>query len=751
MSTDALTADGDWITHPAWASESPPWEQPTLRTRWHLDDAPYRATLHVLGLGVWHATIGGNPVSHDVLEPGVSTFEKRVSARSHDVTTLLHAGHNELVLQLGEGPAHVRKAEGRYTKFTGGGLGPRARVVLEVTGAGGSETETIYASDATWQARLGPTTLAHWYGGEDYDARLEPEGWGTPVTTDDGWVPVAVVGGPGEGPRPWSRRAPAMRVLETLDPVEIIRHEHSFVAAFARNCAAVPRVHVEGMAAGAALRLRPAEYLDEDRHVDQHSTGAPIFDTYISNGGSATWQPRFSYHGFQYIELEQLDPDGVPVPPDPERVRVQALPVMTADRRTGTLQLGDRTLQGIDTLITHAAQSNMMTVPTDCPHREKLGWLEQLHLVFEPLAFRWDVRDHWHDMVTHMVDAQTREGLIPDIAPELVIFDFDWEPGFRDDVNWGGAIWHLPALLWRQYGTLEPAHEAWDAGLRYLDYIERQAGGGVLATGLGDWIALEESTPRPLVAGWGHARMLDSAAIVAHALGRSEHERHIRERATQVRAQLKDAYAAELETGSQAAVALLADSGILDEADHVRAVARLLTLLRDGDDQLTVGEIGLPAVLRTLAAAEEHEQIYRFVTQTAGPGYGQMLADGATALIEHWTGMRSRKSANHVMLGAVGTWFLESVAGFSQAPDSVGWAHAVISPRPLEAVPTASLTFDSPAGTYELGWIRDAADLRVRVAVPEGADARFEPPPGYDGAPHMHGPGHHEVTYTRTA
>src|SRR5699024_10815791 len=130
----------------------------------------------------------------------------------------------------------------------------------------------------------------------------------------------------------------------------------------------------------------------------------------------------------------------------------------------------------------------------DCPHREKLGCLEQLHQVFEPAAFRWDVREQWQDMVTHMVDAQTPDGLVPDIAPELVVFDFDFEPGVRDDVNGGGAIWHLPALRWGHYGTLEPAQEAWDAGLRYLDYLEEQAGEGLLGTGLGDWIALDEST-----------------------------------------------------------------------------------------------------------------------------------------------------------------------------------------------------------------------------------------------------------------
>lgn len=160
---------------------------------------------------------------------------------------------------------------------------------------------------------------------------------------------------------------------EVLDPIEIVRHEQAFTAVFARNMAGIPRLEITGLEQGAILRLRPAEYL-ADGHADQCSTGSPIVHTFTSAGTETVWQPCFGYHGFQYLEIEQLDAAGNPVAPDPERIRVQALRVMADDRPTGTLQLGDPVLLGIDTLITNAAQSNLMTVPTDCPHREKLGW-----------------------------------------------------------------------------------------------------------------------------------------------------------------------------------------------------------------------------------------------------------------------------------------------------------------------------------------------------------------------------------------
>ena len=223
----------------------------------------------------------------------------------------------------------------------------------------------------------------------------------------------------------------------------------------------------------------------------------------------------------------------------------------------------------------------------------------------------------------------------------------------------------------------------------------------------------------------------------------------MRGRADEVRALIAATYAGELETGSQASAALLADAGVLDADGRSRAVARLLGLLAEGGDQLTVGEIGLPALLRTLAAAEEHEQIYRSVVQTSGPGYGQMLADGATSLCEHWPGLRSRRSANHFMLGGIGTWFLQSVAGLAQAPDGVGWRGALVSPRPLASVPSASVRFDSPAGAYAVDWQQDGESLRLDVAVPDGATVECLPPPEHTGTVQMLGAGTHQITYRR--
>ncbi|WP_168207540.1 family 78 glycoside hydrolase catalytic domain [Microlunatus elymi] len=760
--------DAAWITHPHWANDEPPPEPPVLRTVIEIDQQPVSARVTIAALGVWVGHLGGRPVTADVLEPGSSEFRTRVAATSHDLTELLVPGRNEFVLQLGEGSAHVRRIPGRYTKFEGRRVAPRARVTFVLDFADGSR-RVINSGDG-WQARLGPTTLSHWYGGEEYDARLQPDGWlSADGTGDHDWT-AAVVVDAANGPQPWQRHTPPARVIETLQPVSRTSVGDAVIFDFGRNLAGREVVRLgPGFPPGARVELWPAEYLNESGQVDQHSTGRPIFDCFRGRGGAAQWRPQFCYHGFRYLEARLFDADGTAMPATVELITVEAERIMTADRAVGSFASSDPVLDGIHRLVGNAIDSNLMSVPTDCPHREKLGWLEQDHLVFEPVSFRYDVRGHFADLITHLADAQTAEGLIPDIAPELVIFDIAThigsDFGYRDDVNWGSAIWRLPLLLYRTYGDLGPAREAWAPGLRYLAYIDRLADahpdhGKLLDHGLADWISLDDSTPRPLVASYGHARMLDAAAELAPLIGHEHDAVRFRRRAAQIRAELARQYLTAhperpVTVDSQASLALLLDlGGVLDGRHQQAAESLLLQRIHADGDRFTIGEIGLPALLRQLTRLGEHELIRTMATRTDQPSYGQMLADGCTALAEHWTGVASGASANHFMLGYIDRWLTGSVAGLAQAPDDVGWRRARIAPIPLSGVDSARAEHRTALGLWAVDWSRDADRLRLTVVVPAGGEAELITPPGMVGADHpsaatapILGPGEHVLLF----
>ncbi|MER6007856.1 family 78 glycoside hydrolase catalytic domain [Nonomuraea angiospora] len=698
-----------WITHPDWVTPGENTFRAPVLTRAFDVHGPVRsARLLITGLGVWTATLDGRPLTAAELEPGVTEFRVRVAATTVDLTGRLAPGRHQLLVELGEGSAHVRDVPGRYTKFTELRKAPRLLARLDLDYADGT-SETI-RSDRSWHAALGPTLFTHWYGGEDYDARAGTTSWVDAVELDD------------PGPDPWTRAAPPVKVVGTLSGVARTPTPDGFVCDFGVNHAGRPLLTVSPrVPSGTRIELWPAEHIDAAGRADQSSSGGPVFDTYTTAGNAEQWHPRFCYHGYRYVEIK--------IPADhAEAIDLRSQQLMTADRRTGRFSCPDPTLQNIYDLTDRAVQSNLMSVPTDCPHREKLGWLEQTHLVFGPVSHLYDVRDHFTDLITHMIDAQTAEGLIPSIAPELVVF----EGGFRHDVNWGSAIWRLPEQLWRVYGDLEPARRAWTAALRYLNYVTAQEKDGLLHDGLADWITLDESTPAPLVHGHGHLAMLASAAALAAALGKDPARFLLA--ADRVRQRLQTEYATEpsrIGSGSQASLALALDAGLVAHQHRRQVIEQLARLIEHGGHAVTTGEIALPALFRVLGAAGRHDILYRLVTQTDNPGYGAMVRNGDTALAESWQARPGQASANHFMLGYVMTWLTEDVAGLKQAADSVGWRRVVVAPRGLDLADAAEVSYDSPAGTYLIRWERHGRRAEITVRVPEHGHASFDCPAGY--------------------
>ncbi len=717
--------DAKWITHQAWAVSDPPLSPPTIRTRWEVKKGIVSATIIIAAVGIWSAHLGKNPVSNAIIEPGVSEFKKRVALAEYDVTNMIKAGSNEFILELGEGPAHVRDIPDRYTKFSGLRMPPRAQVALVAKYPGHTE---ILLSDESWQAMLGPSTFTHWYGGEDYDSRLEPKGWLTSEGTDDSaWEAAVVVE---DGPSPWIRVSPPTIVTGTFSPTRQKAPNGAVLFDAGRNLAGRPVLRVgDTVPEGTKFELWPAEYLHHSGTVDQNTTGGPIFDTFTTAGKVATFKPRFGYHGFRYVELRAVDYQGNPIEISSYDVEVKIERIQTNDKETGSYSVSDPVLSGIYSLITNAAQSNLVGVPTDCPHREKLGWLEQDHLVFEPLAFRWDICNHFTDMIQHMEDAQTKDGLIPDIAPELVVFDFLNEPGYRDDVNWGSAIWQIPFHLYRTYGDLKPARLALTAGRRYIEYIESLAGNGLLDHGLSDWIALDLSVPRSLVASYGFHSMLLSASELENAVGDPDLATHYRQRAHEIAALMRHTFVVQNQdsslsfaSGSQSSISLLLDSGILHDKEVKEAQAALLQQVADDGEHITVGEIALPSFIRALINANAHELLYRLVTDLDAPSYGRMLADGETSLCEHWTGRSTNGSGNHFMLGYISDWLTGSVAGLSQDPKSRGWEKARFRPAFLPSTNHAEATYESVRGKFGISWTRKKPhEIHVKVEIPTGS------------------------------
>ncbi|MFI0483310.1 family 78 glycoside hydrolase catalytic domain [Actinomadura sp. 9N215] len=664
------------------------------------------ARLYATALGVLDITVNGRPVSDAVLEPPYSTYKKRLVYTTYDVTRLLHRGGNTVHVELGNGMAHVPPTPGRYEKLTRSDGKPTLLAQLEITYTDGSRE--VVASDASWRTALGATTFSNWFGGEDHDARRVDRDWSDAVKVAS---PTAALA---------ARMSPPIEPAGTFRTKKITKPKDGvYVVDLGTNFAGWPKLRVSGPA-GTKVTMRPGELLNEDGTVSQHTTGSPIWDAYTLSGkGTETWHPRFCYHGFRYVQLEGL-------PSAPDDGTVTGIVLRAANEEAGSFTCSHGLLNDVHKIIDRAVQSNMYSVLTDCPHREKLGWLEQANLVFPAVARNYDVTAYYGEIVRAIAEAQTGDGLVPDIAPEFTVFG----GGFRDDPNWGNVIVFAPWQMYRAYGDAATLRTYYPNMVRYVDYLTRKADGHLLDYGLGDWIAFDTSTPTGVTATFGYHRAVSALARIAKVIGEhgdaAKYEAHAGDIGSGFNAKYAtgDTYG----SGSQACDAFALDMGVVPAGKRDAVLAHLVDAIKAKGYHLTVGEIALPSVFHVLSAAGRDDVIHAFATQTGNPSYGYQVVHGATSLTENWDGPTSGNSQNHFMLGAIDEWFHAGLAGLGQADDSVAYETLLVRPAVVGDVTHAAATYETPRGHAATSWRRTGRRLRLDVTVPPGTRARVEIP-----------------------
>ncbi|WP_433472737.1 family 78 glycoside hydrolase catalytic domain [Spirillospora sp. CA-142024] len=725
------SADGPFATAKTVAGQEPPPAYqtdlprlPLLARQFSLKNTVRSARLYITALGIYDATVNGRPVSDAVLEPPNTDYRKRAEYAAYDVTGLLRRGGNAIGVRLGNGTYNVTATSDRYTKYVGAQGSPKLLAQLEVTLADG--TTTRVATDSSWRTDLGPTTFTHWYGGEDEDARLAQKGWDQPSANLDSWRPAAEAPDPGIALT--SRTSPAIVPVGRRETVKVTRPKKgTYVFDLGENVAGWPEIRVGGPR-GTTLTLKPGERLGEDGLVEQGTMIAggaqnpPVEDHYtLAGSGTETWHPRFVYHGFRYLQVTGL-------PSEPGKDAVSALILRAGNASAGSFESSDLLLNGVHRIIDRSIQGNMFSILTDCPDREKLGWLEETQLVQGSVTRNYDVAAYYPALLRNMAEAQTADGLVPDIAPEYVQFS----GGVRDDPNWGSAIIMAAWQHYRTYGDTAPLRDFYPNMQRYLDYLTSKAKGNLLDYGLGDWAAVDKTTPRGVAATYGYQRSAATLAQIAKLLGKDDDAARYGRLAGDIAGAFNAEYLNEAGhtygSGSQAGDAFALDLGIVPDDQKKAVLDHLVASIKAKGYHLTVGEIALPAVFRTLSAAGRDDVILAVAQQVTDPSYGYQVVHGATALTEYWDGPTGYGSQNHFMLGAIDEWFGAGLAGIGQAGDSVAFGKLVVRPAVVGDLTRASSAYRTPRGTVSSSWRRSGHDLRLDVTVPPGAPARVEVP-----------------------
>ena len=686
---------------------------PLFAKQFNVDCPVIQSRLYLVGLGLHSAQINGEDVTENVLSPGYNAYASTVTYDTYNVSSMLRQGANVIGVELGKGAYDAEPAAGRYMKWTTPPVQLKLIAQLEYKCLNG--TTVIVPTDRTWISTVnGPRLESSWFGGEEYDARKAIPNWSAPSGNHSLWQAANITQGPGGVLT--GARGPGLAVVQTIKAVSVKAVGCSYVFDFGVNFAGRYIFTFTGCPAGVRVIFWPSENITATGLADQSTTGTPIFDVYTCSGGAVEiTYPKFMYHGFRYLQADNLA-----VAPNVTGMIGQS--IRQNNDASGALQTSSGLFNSISTIIDRSIQSNSYSVLTDCPHREKLGWLEETHLVFDAVIRAYDIQAWSADLVRAILEAQTSSGLIPDIAPEFVVFS----GGFRDEPNWGSAGVRLPLKLYQSYGELEVLSAYYSAMQAYVNYLTSQSKGTYLLNyGLGDWANFDSCTPVGVTATFGYQQAVNAMITIATALGKTADATTYSKLQDSIRSAFHAKYFnvannASYSCSSQASNALALDMGAVPAQFYTAVVNTLVATLRADGNHLTVGEIALPSLFRSLAAANRHDVLFDMMSLTTNPSYGYQVTHGATSLWEYWDGVTGSGSLNHFMLGYGDTW-LAGLSGIQQAATSIAWRTINFCPIVVGDITSAKSSYRTPNGIVSASWMKTSSGLIYDVVVPVGS------------------------------
>ena len=731
---EIIRRDPDAIAPTLTASGTPA----CFRRTFELSGEVRRATLYASARGLFELRLGGRRVGEDLFAPEWTDYHRRIHYRTYDVTTQLTPGANALEAVLGDGwwSGYVgwQETRGRY-----GSLENSLLVQLEIELADGSRVTV--ATDGDWECATGPILSSDFMMGEMFDARRAPSAW----------MPAREAGAPDAALV--AQRSEPVRVTETLTPVS--RREIApgiWIFDLGQNITGWVRLQVSAPA-GTRVQLRHGERLCPDGTLyTENLRRAQATDVYICRGDDIeTFEPHFTFHGFQYVELS-----GFPGAPPADAVTGCA--VHSATPRAGEFACSHAGVNRLWLNGVWSQRDNFLSVPTDCPQRdERLGWTGDAQVFLRTATCNMDVAAFFTKWMTDVEDAQTAEGIFPDIAPRP-----------REDVNFtglddlcGAAGWAdagviVPWTLWRVYGDRRIIERHWRAMTTWLDYLERTNPDGVrrneLRNNYGDWLCLPSDTSfrthSPMKTLLATAYWADDAAKMARMareLGRTGEAERFTAMFEKVRAAFQREFVrpdGELTVATQTAYLLALAFDLLPEAERARAAERLVADIRGLDWHLSTGFIGISHLNPILTLAGHVDVAYRLLLQDTFPSWLYPVQHGATTIWERWNGWTHAdgffnphmNSFNHYSLGSVGEWLFRHVAGIELDPEVPGYARFVLRPFIAAGLDHAHATYRSPRGEIASHWRRAGERLVWEVTVPPNTTAQIFIPsePGTD-------------------
>ena len=706
---------------------------PLLRKQFSVKDKKIRsARAYVCGIGYYKLFINGQRVGDRVLDPGYTQFDKRVLYSTYDVTEMLRSGDNAVAAALGNGWYNIQSMA--VWRFEKAAWRDRPKLLCEIRIEYEDGTVQTLLSDTSWRAASGAYIFNSLYSGEVYDARLEEAGWMLAGFDDTKtWKDAIIASAPCD--RIEAQCMPPIRVVREINPVSSKDFQGNIrVYDLGENFSGVCRIQLSGER-GTKVTMRHGELVFDDGRINtgnidiyfqREKNNMPLYldpnevfqtNTYYLRGdGTEEYTPSFTYHGFRYVEVESDRPVQI--------VSLTGLFIHTDVQPVGSFECSDETLNWIVKTTRQSYLSNLHSIPTDCPQREKNGWIADGYIALDLALLNFDGITLYEKWLRDFEDNQRPAGNISGIIPS-------WGWGFDDWIGpvWDASMFIIPATLYKYYGDRRVIEQMWPVCVKYLEYLKTKEKDGMLAYGLGDWVYYKTYTNNIYTSTAFY--YLDNVLMARFAEMLGKNSAPYRAKAETFRQLINDKffdpktllYAGGTQAGQAVALAL----GLVPEGLEQGVADKLVEMIRNNGHNLDFGMLGSKYVPAMLAKYGYAEDAYLMIANPVAPSWAYWKTLGLTALPETWVMDKDFKDAslNHVFLGDVSAWMVNTIAGINieELPD--GTCSMVIKPHFLENLQWAKAEYRSPKGMIRSSWQREGNKIRLKVTIPGNTLAKI--------------------------
>ena len=703
---------------------------PYLRREFSVAKPVTWARLYMTALGLYEARLNGSKVGDAVLAPGWTDYAQRVLYQSYDVTGSLRQGDNVIGAVIADG--WHSGFVGFDPKRAGAHYGTAPELLAQLVIHFDDGTEEWVVTDGRWCGQFGSIRHADLLMGEYHNMPCEPRGWDSPGFDATGWQDVRRR--ERDGRRLVADPGPPVRVVEEIAPRSIARDGAGrFIVDFGQNLTGWLRLRIDGPG-GSHVRIRHAEVLAADGSLyTENLRTARQADEVITPGGAATFEPRFTLHGFRYAEISGYPGDLAPAD-------VAARVVHSDLPATGRFECSQAWLNQLFRNIDWGQRGNSISIPTDCPQRdERVGWLGDAQIFARTACYNRDAAAFFSKWLDDVTDAQFPSGAFPDIAPRMHL-DFAGAPA------WGDAGVIIPWTIHKMYADTGILERHYSSMTAWMDFLGRDNPDWLRSRNLGnsynDWLSPgDDDTPPELLATayWAYDAAL--MAEIAQAIGRDDDAADYRALMAKIQSAYADAFVSadgQVASGTQTAYALSLHVQLIPDDLRESAAAHLVDAIARAGWRLTTGFVGVGYLLPVLSSNGHSSVAYRLLEQDDMPSWRYMVDHGATTIWERWDGWTEERgfqapamnSFNHYALGSVGEWLYRFVLGIEPAPGKAGFSRIALRPHPGGQLSWARGSYQSRWGLISAGWRRDGGAFSYQVEVPPGVTGSVHLPSG---------------------